>query len=324
MRKQPMKQKIPFFSIIIPTYNRPAELAACLEALCRLDYPRNLFEVIVIDDGGQPSLQPVVACFFDQLEVTLLKQTNTGPAAARNTGVKRAKGEFLAFIDDDCTPFPDWLQKLANRFAETPDHAIGGRTLNALFENLYSTASQTLIDAGYAYHNPLPSQASFFASNNLTVPATHFHSIGGFDITFRTSEDRDFCDRWRHHGFQMTYAPEVLICHSHPLSFRPFWRQHFNYGRGAYRYHQTRARRGTGRLRPDLKFYMRLISHPFMQKHGNRAFWVRMLLLISQIANAMGFLREGFNQVKLPGDRPGFPGARCGGRKTSKETLFKL
>lgn len=254
--------------------------------------------MIVVDDGSNALLQPVVACFFDMLDGTLLTQTNAGPAAARNTGAERAKGEFLVFIDDDCTPFPDWLQKLAKRFAETPDHAIGGQTLNALYEDPYSSASQNLINAGYAYYNPIPSQASFFASNNLTVPAAHFHSIGGFDITFKTSEDRDFCDRWRHHGFQMTYAPEILIYHCHPLSFRAFWRRHFNYGRGAYRYHQARARRGTGRLRPDLRFYMHLISNPFMQKQGKRAVWVTMLLLMSQIGNAMGFLREGLSQIK--------------------------
>lgn len=293
-----MLPKQPFFSIVVPTYNRPAELAVCLQSLTRLDYPHDRFEVIVVDDGSNTLLQPAVASFFDQLNVTLLIQNNAGPAPARNAGAKRARGEFLAFMDDDCTPSPDWLQKLANRFAKIPDHAIGGRTLNPLPENPYSTASQNLINAGYAYHNPTPSQASFFASNNLTVPAAHFHSIGGFDITFKTSEDRDFCDRWRHHGFQMTYAPEILIYHSHPLNFRAFWRQHFNYGRGAYRYHQARARRGTGRLRPDLKFYMRLISNPFMQEQGKRAFWVTMLLLMSQIANALGFLREGFNRIK--------------------------
>jgi glycosyltransferase involved in cell wall biosynthesis len=293
-----MLPKKPFFSIIVPTYNRPAKLAVCLEALCRLDYPRDGFEVIVVDDGSNTLLQPVMASFFDQLDVTLLTQTNAGPAAARNTGAKRATGEFLAFIDDDCTPLPDWLQKLANRFAEIPDHAVGGRTLNALFENLYSTASQNLINTSYAYYNHIPSQASFFASNNLTVPAAHFHSIGGFDITFKTSEDRDFCDRWRYHGFQMTYAPEILIYHSHPLNFRAFWRRHFNYGTGAYRYHQARAQRGTGRLRPNPKFYMSLFFNSLTKEQKRRAVWVKMLLVISQVANAAGFFCVAFSQIK--------------------------
>lgn len=293
-----MEQNIPFFSIIVPTYNRPAELAVCLQSLTRLDYPHDRFEVIVVDDGSNTLLQSVVTSFFDQLDVTLLTQTNAGPAAARNTGAKRARGEFLAFTDDDCTPLPDWLQKLANRFAEIPDHAVGGRTLNALPEHPYSTASQNLINACYAYYNPIPNQASFFASNNLTVPAVHFHSIGGFDITFKTSEDRDFCDRWRHHGFQMTYAPEILIYHSHPMNFRAFWRRHFNYGRGAYRYHQARARRGTGRLRPDPKFYLSLFLSPLTQKPKRRGLWVKMLLAISQVANATGFYCEAFSQIK--------------------------
>jgi glycosyltransferase involved in cell wall biosynthesis len=293
-----MEQQTAFFSIIIPTYNRPQKIGTCLESLSRLDYPRDLFEVIVIDDGSNASLHPVVARFFDQLHVTLLTQTNAGPAAARNAGAKRAKGEFLVFMDDDCTPFPDWLRKLVNRFAEIPDHAIGGRTLNALPDNPYSTASQNLLNAGYAYYNPIPGQASFFASNNLTVPAAHFRSIGGFDVTFKTSEDRDFCDRWRHHGLQMTYAPEILINHSHPLNLCLFWRQHFNYGRGAYRYHQARARRGTGRFRPSPTFYMSLFFNSLMKEQKRRVVWMKMLLVISQVANATGFFCEAFNQIK--------------------------
>ncbi len=254
--------------------------------------------MIVVDDGIKIQLQAVVSDFLDRLDVTILTQTNAGPAAARNAGAKKAKGKFLAFIDDDCTPSPDWLQKLANRFAKIPDRAIGGRTLNAVPENPYSTASQNLINAGYAYYNPIPSQASFFACANLTVPAAHFHSIGGFDITFKTSEDRDFCDRWRHHGFQMTYAPEILISHSHPLNFRAFWRRHFNYGRGAYRYHQATARRGTGRLRPDPKFYMSLFFDSLTKEPKRRGLWVKILLVISQVANATGFFCEAFSQIK--------------------------
>jgi glycosyltransferase involved in cell wall biosynthesis len=293
-----MKQKKPFFSIIVPTYNRPERLANCLESLSRLDYPREQFEVIVIDDGSDMPLQPVVAPFLDQLNVTLLKQLHAGPAGARNTGAERAKGEFLTFTDDDCTPAPDWLQKLAEHFTEVPVRAIGGRILNALSKNLYSTTSQIIVDVAYAHYNANPNPTRFFASNNLTVPAGPFHAIGGFDTTFKTAEDRDICDRWQHHGFQMTYAPEVLIYHSHDLNLRTFWRQHYHYGRGAYRYHQARAQRGTGRFRPDLKFYRRLFFIPFIQERGIQVLRVAILLIISQIANALGFFKEWLNQIK--------------------------
>jgi len=69
--------------------------------------------VIVVDDGSEMPLEAVVAAFHDQLDVTLLTEPHAGPATARNTGAVRAKGEFLAFTDDDCTPASDWLQTLA-------------------------------------------------------------------------------------------------------------------------------------------------------------------------------------------------------------------
>ena len=293
-----MKQKKPFFTIIVPTNNRPERLANCLESLSRLDYPHEQFEVIVIDDGSDMPLQPVVAPFLYQLNVTLLKQLHTGPAGARNAGAERAKGEFLAFTDDDCTPAPDWLQKLAEHFNEVPEHAIGGRVLNALSKNPYATTSQIIVDVAYVHYDVNPNLTRFFASNNLAVPAGPFHTIGGFDTTFKTAEDREFCDRWQRHDLQMTYVPEALVYHSNALNFRSFWRQHFNYGRGAYRYHQKRTQHGAGRFRPDLKFYRRLFCYPIVRERRPRALLITVLLVISQVANTLGFLFEGLNQSK--------------------------
>jgi GT2 family glycosyltransferase len=254
--------------------------------------------VIVVDDGSPVAIETVVDRFRDRLNVILLIQTHTGPAGARNTGVKIANGDFLAFIDDDCAPAKNWLRNLSALLLRAPDRAIGGRTINGLPNNLYSVTSQMIIDVAYVYYNPDPNQASFFASNNLSVAVDLFHAIGGFDPKFTTSEDRDFCNRWWHHSFKMTYAPEVVIYHSHDLKFGTFWNQHFNYGRGAYRFHRARAQRGTGCFRPDLKFYKRLFFIPFVQERGIRVLRVTILLIISQIANALGFLREWFNQIK--------------------------
>jgi GT2 family glycosyltransferase len=147
----------------------------------------------------------------------------------------------------------------------------------------------------YAYYNADPSQARFFASNNLVFPADGFHALGCFDTTFRTSEDRDLCDRWLHHGYHMTYAPEVIVSHAHVLTLRTFWQQHFNYGRGAFRYHRARARRGSGFFRLDRAFYARLpalLRWGFSERPGAQALLLTALLGVWQGANAVGFWWE--------------------------------
>jgi glycosyltransferase involved in cell wall biosynthesis len=295
-----MKEEQPFFSIIIPTLNRSAQLATCLQSLACLDYPPDRFEVIVVDDGNKTRPETLIASFCNRIDIVLTPQSHGGPAMARNTGAQKAKGEFLAFTDDDCIPTATWLQALSARFTGTRNVMIGGKTLNALPINLYSTATQLLIDYLYQSYNPYPDDAHFLTTNNLAMPAGLFRAVYGFDTTFplAAGEDREFCERWLQHGYRMTYAPEVLVYHTHVFNFCTFLRKHFTYGRGAYRYHQVRAQRGFGPFRPDPNFYIRLILNPFIQKQRKRALRVTVLLMISQVANGLGFLWEGLNQHK--------------------------
>ena len=291
-----MNQQPPFFSIIIPTYARPGQLASCLQSLAQLDYPRDRFEVIVVDDDSQTPPAGIIAGFSGEMDVTLLTQPHSGPAAGRNAGAAQARGEFLAFTDDDCAPAPDWLHTLAARLAATPECAVGGRTLNVLSDNPYSTASQLLIDYLYSYYNATPDDARFLTSNNLALPAALFRAVGGFDTGFprAAAEDREFCHRWLRHGQRLAYAPEVLVYHAHALTLRAFWRQHFNYGRGAFHFHQLRARRDQERFQVEpWQFYLNLLCHPFSQARGGRALLLASLMVISQAANAAGFFREG-------------------------------
>ena len=83
---------VPFFSIVIPTYNRPTRLSACLAAMSQLDYPRDRFEVVVVDDGSPTPMDAVVQPLRSQLNISLIRQSNAGPAAARNVGAQKGKG----------------------------------------------------------------------------------------------------------------------------------------------------------------------------------------------------------------------------------------
>jgi glycosyltransferase involved in cell wall biosynthesis len=280
----------PFFSVIVPTYNRAEQLAECLRALACLDYPRDRFEVIVVDDGSRRPLEPILAPWRDQLDLRLLTQANGGPALARNTGAARARGEFLAFTDDDCAPAPPWLGAMSDRFATTPTHAVGGRTVNALTANPYSRTSQAIMEVVYAHYNA--GSPRFFATNNVAFPAAGFRVIGGFDASFRTAEDRDLCDRWLHHGFRMSYAPDAVVYHAHRLTLGGLLWQHFGYGRGAYRFHQARARRGSGRFRIELGFYGRLVGHPLTLPPDRGSLVLAGLLAVALAANTAGLFWE--------------------------------
>jgi GT2 family glycosyltransferase len=287
------------FSIIVPFFAPPAQLASCLESISHLQVPTGGFEVIVVDDGSPEPLDGVTEMYHDKLNIRLIRQSNGGPGSARNAGSRIARGSFLAFTDADCWPAPEWLTKLANHFRQTPRHILGGHTINRLTSNPYSATSQLIVDTAYAFHNRAPEAARFFASNNLAVPAELFHEVGRFDEKFfrDASEDRELCDRWRHRGYQMTYVPEAVVLHAHALTFSTFWRQHFTYGRGAWNYHYVRARRGSGRLRDDLKLHARflhLLRRPLAKLPPTRRWSVFPLLALWQAANASGFCYQAY------------------------------
>ena len=282
----------PFFSVVIPTYGRPTQLAKCLAALAQLDYPIAQFEVIVVDDGSTIPAQSVVDGFQHQLNVTTIWQENAGPAAARNRGAAAAKGAQILFTDDDCALAPDYLSQLARLIQDEPAAMIGGRTVNALPNNRYATASQLLIDYLYGYFNTDPVKTKLFTSNNLVVPAVLFNVTKGFDTTFplAAGEDRELCDRWQQEGRKMIYAPELIVHHSHAMTLHSFWQQHFNYGRGAFHYHQLRSGRSQSRITPEpLSFYLNLLTYPFKQSWGWQSGVYVSLLLVTQLANMRGF-----------------------------------
>jgi glycosyltransferase involved in cell wall biosynthesis len=292
--------QLPTFSVIIPTRDRPAELAACLESLAQQDYPRDRFEVIVVDDAGRLPSAAAVATLGDRLKklIVVNQSRRSGPSVARNCGAAHATGELLAFTDDDCTPSADWLQKLAARFASTPGHLIGGRVINALTENPYSTASHVILDAVYDYYDPEQGRPHFFPTSNFALAAGKFIEMGGFNEKWplAAAEDREFCYRWLQRGFRMTHASEAKVYHRHPLTLDGFCRLHFRYGRGAYHYHHLRGGgSGSSSLAPDWAFHWACFRYPFQHSALHRAAPIAALLILWQVSNAAGYFWQRFS-----------------------------
>lgn len=277
------------FTIVIPTYGRPRQIKECLDSVSGLSYPGDGFEVIVVDDGSKTSLEEIVGAFRKRINVKLLRQDHAGPATARNRGGNESAGRFLAFTDDDCKPEEDWLTKLRESLDRDPDILVAGRTVNDLPENPYSTASQVIADFLTSYYNK--DGARFVTSNNMAVSKKQFLKVGGFDTAFplAAAEDREFCDRYLHLGYKAHYAPEAVVRHAHPLTFGKFWKQHFNYGQGAHRFHSIRSLRGQDPVKIEpVSFYMSLLLYPrnTTRKSGTA---LSLLIALSQLANASGY-----------------------------------
>ena len=295
---------VPAASVIVPTHARPERLAQLLESLAAQSVPADRVELVVVDDGSPDDVRPGA----DGLPANarLVRQRRQGPAAARNAGAALARGNLIAFIDDDCVAEPRWLEALLRAHAARPLDLLGGTTRNGLPENLLSDVAESLLGFFDDDETRAGRPLSFVASNNIACGREAFDAMGGFDTSYplAAGEDRAFCRSWRARIGPLSRVPDARVLHFHAHDVRSFWRQQRNYGRGAALYHAsaasapkdepaTRPARRTFGLPREPAFYGRLLTH---YGAGSRRPGRRLLalpaLLLSQLAVASGLLHE--------------------------------
>ena len=272
-------------AIVVPSYGRPAKVRDCVARLRTLD--GGPWRIIVVDDGSPEPIAPLLKGSGAEV----ICQANGGPGAARNAGVRAAEGaRLILFTDDDCHPRPDWALALVRAQGGARMRLVGGRVENALTEDVYASASQSLCTYLYDYYQSRGSAMDFFTTNNMCVRREDFLAVGGFDPTFRiASEDRDLSLRWKSAGGTLTYAPDAVIDHAHDLDLRSFWRQHASYGRGARRLHLAMDERADPRPRIEqVGFYLGLLAHP-LRRPGRRRLAQSALMGLSQVAMVSGY-----------------------------------
>ena len=288
-------------SIVVASCNRQASLDRLVGALSGLDYPKELIEVLVVDDGSDPPVRLARA----GPRIHVLHQRRAGPASARNAGIRATSGELIVFFDDDCLPCPGWLRQVSKAYLEHPRALIGGRTQNALTANRYSSASQALVDYLYEYLGRTSSPNYFLTTSNIAGSREGFNALGGFDESFvlPAAEDRDLCDRWKVNG-PLTHMPQAVVDHYHHLSFAGYVRQQFGYGRGARVLHMKRCSRRVPFRFERLSFYAGLFAFPFRSARAHsarganslRAFTGAiadsLLFLLAQTCNVAGYLYQ--------------------------------
>lgn len=298
----------PIVSVVIPTYGRAQPLRECLEALSHQDLVEP-WEIVVVDDGSPEPIAPLLKELNRGPFVRIVAQTNSGPAMARNRGVAEARGDYVAFIDDDCLPEPGWLRTLVAGLRENSNALIGGKTLNGLAGNFFATMNQFILDLVYEHFNSDPDSAAFMASNNLACGRKNYLKLGGFDAIFPRpgGEDREFCDRWRMQGWPLLVHAAARVEHRHHQSMREFIAMYVRYGRGAYLYQTRRRARGSGKIWDQISFHIglpRRLLPRIRQVDGNlRRLKIIASLVLWQLGNAFGFGLEAAHQLLRPSRR---------------------
>ncbi|WP_022835054.1 glycosyltransferase [Salisaeta longa] len=237
----------PLVSVIVPVYNGAATLPACLDGLAAQAYPADRFEVIVVDNGSTDATASVARA----AGVRVLHETDIQSSyAARNRGIRHAKGRLFAFTDADCVPAPDWLMQAVPAFEDATVGAVGGAITGGAprtWVEAQLVAQGWLSEHGGLQHpyRPFPQTANAIYRREV------FDAVGLFEARWISGGDADLA--WRMQAetnWRVRHVPAAAVEHRHRTDLRGLYRQCKKWGHG----HANLARRyGIECVRPALR-----------------------------------------------------------------------
>lgn len=223
----------PKYSIIIPVYNRPAELRELLESL--QGQTRKDFEVIVVEDGSAVTSEPVVNDYSKSLSVRYYYKSNAGPGPARNFGFAHARGEYFVLFDSDCILPPAYFASVDQVLTTVGLDAWGGpdrghekfsiaqRAMAYTMSSVFTTGGIRGAAKRVGWFQP--------RSFNMGLSRRVFEATQGFKFD-RFAEDIELSIRIRKAGFRTGLISDAYVYHKRRTNFPGFFRQVFNFGKG--------------------------------------------------------------------------------------------
>jgi GT2 family glycosyltransferase len=219
----------PFISVLIPVRNGGDSIKSCLASLLSVDYPEDRREIIVVDNGSTDGTAEIVRGLPVMYQV---ERNRVGAPAARNTGIRVAKGEILAFTDADCVVTRGWLREIARAFQDSGVGAVAGEILPyppRTPAERYAARIRHLSPRKYLARPWLP----FAVFANLAFRREVFEQIGLLDEKLIQGDSTDFCTRFiRGTGLRLALVPQAGVFHRHRSTTWDFLTQQWNYGRG--------------------------------------------------------------------------------------------
>lgn len=183
-----MEEKNPLISVVIPAYNEEKYVGNTLKTVLSQNYPKEDFEVIVVDNNSTDKTSEVAKSF----KVKVVECKTKGVAAARQAGVAAARGQIIAFTDADAYLPESWLIKISERMSDPSVIAFGGQMLpkDVGRVTLFFFAIYDIVIRIHAFFGKY-----ILWGNNMAVRRDKIMAIGGFNLKLSTSEDWDLCRR---------------------------------------------------------------------------------------------------------------------------------
>ena len=212
-------------SVIVPVRDAEQYIAKCSAALVAQDYPADRFEVIMVDNG---STDASVRLIQDHPRITLLHERVLGAYAARNAGLRVARGEIIAFTDPDCVPDPKWLQCIARAMSDRECQIVVGSYAPARASKaLAALAAYENAKNRYVFSSKLR-ELYYGYTNNMGARASLFRDLGPFLQRPRGSDtvlakrvvDAHGCDA-------VSYVDDMRVAHLEIDSVRSYYRKVF-------------------------------------------------------------------------------------------------
>jgi len=269
------RQELPRVSIVVPVYNGERTIAACVNALLELDYPRRLVQTIVVDNNSTDNT-PDVLQEFEGIDVVF--EPKQGAYQARNTGIEFAEHDLIAFTDADCIPKPDWLSRLVGCLNRQPRRQAGKPALHCQLPTddpaivggkVEAYPASNLVERYIDCRKILDQEKMaretgfslpFFVTANCLVRRDVFDRIGAFDTFFKIAGDADLCWRAQVAGFRLTYCPDAVVIHRHRSNLLGLYSQSFEYGFGRASLFARHHRLFRSRFRFDWKEHVFLVE----------------------------------------------------------------
>jgi len=232
-------------SVVIPTYNRCESLGKVLNSLSnQVDIDSNQFEILVIDDGSTDLTRKIVEQCSNESEIITryFFEHNKGPAAARNVGIKKARGEVILFMGDDTLGAAQFLYQHYDfhRFKHPEPHfAALGYCPMVQAHNLKPALIQSWLNRKQmAFQNLTHMKEmnfNYFFTCNLSAKRTFLLQNGLFNeqYPFASGEDIELGSRLTKAGLKLYYNKNAIAYHIHPMSLMSYIKRYFKMGRTA-------------------------------------------------------------------------------------------